>query len=283
MTREFGPRGDIRRTVRAPRNKRGIAMSPWEILGIPPPSQPLIPPQPVVVDSAPDIRHAVSQITKGTIEDWHRERAAKGVVFIADPPWRHETFSDKGQKKAPQYLTMTLSEMVALAHTVSQLRAKRPALMLMWCTPPQLVNGLSLLAAWGFEYKSYRIWLKARMGTGYWSRANSEIVLVGTAKGRSMTFPAPLPGTQGMQVFEGFGAGEHSSKPPYLHDEVDRLWPTAERIELFARHQRPNWKCVGADLGTLITANGIIPYAAEPERDTKTLSHSGDGTADARS
>ncbi len=39
------------------------------------------------------------------------------------------------------------------------------------------------MAAWGFAYKSAHVWGKDRLGTGYWARANAELLLIG-AKGR---------------------------------------------------------------------------------------------------
>jgi N6-adenosine-specific RNA methylase IME4 len=55
-----------------------------------------------------------------------------------------------------------------------------------------LAQSLKLMEAWGFEYRSKCIWVKDRVGTGYWFRNKHETLLIGL-KGNA---PAPAPGTQ---------------------------------------------------------------------------------------
>lgn len=95
---------------------------------------------------------------------------------------------------------------------------------------------------------------KRRAACGYWSRSDAELVLVGE-RGR----PAqPTPGKLSTSVIEGEPADRrHSSKPDNLHRIVESVWPTARKIELFARRTRPGWLCCGGDLGHEITVSGI--------------------------
>ena len=48
------------------------------------------------------------------------------------------------------------------------------------------------MAAWGFTYKTHFVWVKDKIGTGYWNRNKHELLLVGTRG----DVPAPAMGTQ---------------------------------------------------------------------------------------
>ena len=43
-----------------------------------------------------------------------------------------------------------------------------------------MVEALSVMQAWGFDYKSEIIWKKDRVGTGYWGRNQHEVLMIGT-------------------------------------------------------------------------------------------------------
>ncbi len=42
--------------------------------------------------------------------------------------------------------------------------------------------------------------------------------------------------------------GKHSQKPEEQYAKIERLYPNADRIELFARQKRPGWDCWGNNL-----------------------------------
>ncbi len=72
--------------------------------------------------------------------------------------------------------------------------------LFMWATFPMLENALELIKAWGFTYKTVAFtWAKQNksclgwhFGTGYWTRANAEICLLGT-KGKPHRISASVP------------------------------------------------------------------------------------------
>lgn len=173
------------------------------------------------------------------------------TVFIADPPWAWSG----GKKKAPKYSTMKLKELCDLAPAVKAMQG-RDNLMLMWATAPTLQQAMALMATWGFAYKSFLIWRKRKLGTGFYSRNNAEIVLIGR-KGRP---GCPQKGEQGLTIFDGEARdARHSSKPHELHEWVERHYADARKIELFARVNRDGWNCFGFDVGSAITPTGIVP------------------------
>lgn len=176
------------------------------------------------------------------------------VVMIADPPWPHANGSRTNSGKSPKYRLMNLREIAALAPTVSNI-AGNDAVLYLWTTAPHLPGAIHVMTTWGFRYRSFHVWRKTRMACGFWARSNGELVLVGE-RGRPAAPPASrLLGT----LLDGEPLhGVHSSKPLFLHEMVERLWPNALKYELFAREQREGWHCVGIELGHRITPEGIM-------------------------
>jgi N6-adenosine-specific RNA methylase IME4 len=112
--------------------------------------------------------------------------------------------------------------------------------MFMWATVPMLPEALDLLDTWGFQYKSQIVWVKDRMGTGYWTRNMHEILLIGT-KGN---VPAPAMGMQPPSVLD-LPLGKHSEKPAFFADMISTLYPTTPKLEMFARMGRVGWDVIG--------------------------------------
>jgi N6-adenosine-specific RNA methylase IME4 len=168
-------------------------------------------------------------------------------VVLADPPWKFRTRSAKGRGRCPDgavgrfhYDTMDIDAIEALP--VGAIAAKS-AVLFLWATAPMMPQALGVLAAWGFTYRSQLVWVKDRIGTGYWARNRHELVLIG-ARGQ---FPTPASAVKPGSVIEG-QQREHSRKPDRLFEIVERAWPDAQRIELFARGAaRPGWTAWGAE------------------------------------
>src|SRR5215813_5230477 len=96
------------------------------------------------------------------------------ATILADPPWQ---FINKTGKVAPEhrrlsrYNTMTLDEIVALP--VEDL-AMPTAHLYLWCPNALLPEGLAVMKAWGFTYKSNLVWHKVRKDGGSDGRGRSE-------------------------------------------------------------------------------------------------------------
>ncbi|MGI3901264.1 MAG: MT-A70 family methyltransferase [Janthinobacterium lividum] len=160
------------------------------------------------------------------------------AVVYADPPWRFEVQSrETGMDRAADnhYPTMPTEEICAL-----QVPAAPDAALFLWATAPMLEHGLAVLRAWGFAYRSNLVWNKTRVGTGYWARNKHEHLLIGTRG----TVPAPAPGTQPESVVDA-AVGRHSAKPADFAEIIERIFPSAPKVELFARTPRRGWDAWG--------------------------------------
>ena len=166
-------------------------------------------------------------------------------LIVSDPPWRFSLMSGKGIKKSPQahYSTMTLDELKAMP--VSHL-ARGDAALVLWATNPMLDVAIDVMGAWGFKFKTAGHWSKRTkkgkqaFGTGYILRCAGEPFLIGSVG-------APHFESKSIRsVIEGV-VREHSRKPDEFYREMEKLMPSARKIDLFARQSRPGWDTWGLE------------------------------------
>jgi N6-adenosine-specific RNA methylase IME4 len=168
-------------------------------------------------------------------------------TILADPPWR---FTNRTGKMAPEhrrlsrYGTLTVEDIVALP--VSEI-AKQVAHLYLWVPNALLPDGLRVMSAWGFDYKTNIIWHKLRKdggsdgrGVGFYFRNVTEIILFGV---RGKNYRTLLPGRRQVNYL-GTRKREHSRKPDEQYDLIEACSP-GPFIELFARGKRPNWETWG--------------------------------------
>lgn len=121
---------------------------------------------------------------------------------------------------------------------------------------PQLPLALEVMAAWGFAFKTVAFtWVKRNRvapswfwGMGNWTRANAELVLLGT-KGKPKRVDAGVHSVLDSPV------GRHSQKPDETRDRIVRLLGDLPRIELFARGRYPGWDVWGLDVPCKTSCN----------------------------
>jgi N6-adenosine-specific RNA methylase IME4 len=166
--------------------------------------------------------------------------SARYRTIVADPPWR---FANRTGKMAPEhrrllrYETMTTAEIAAV-----DVPAASNAHLYLWVPNALLADGLTVMAAWGFEYKTNLVWHKTRQdggsdgrGVGFYFRNVTELVLFGV-RGRMRTLEA---GRTQVNLF-AVQRTDHSVKPDCLLDIVERCSPKPY-AELFARRARFGW------------------------------------------
>jgi len=170
----------------------------------------------------------------------------KFSTVLADPPWR---FNNRTGKVAPEhkrlnrYGTLSLDEICSMP--VKNVLAEEAHLYL-WVPNALLPEGLQVLTAWGFTYKTNIIWHKIRKdggpdgrGVGFYFRNTTEILLFGT-KGHMRTLP---PGRSQVNIIKSMKQ-EHSRKPDSQYDLIERCSPP-EYLEIFGRGSRDKWTVFG--------------------------------------
>jgi len=170
----------------------------------------------------------------------------KYQIIYADPPWSFKTYSDKGMGRAPKYKVMTKNDIQKLP--IGSI-ADDNCVLFLWVTFPCLEEGLELIKAWGFTYKTCAFtWVKRNKiapswfwGLGYWTRANSELCLLAT-KGN------PKRVDKGVHQVVDTPIEKHSKKPDCVRDRILRLMGDLPRIELFARQKVEGWDSWGNEV-----------------------------------
>ena len=103
---------------------------------------------------------------------------------------------------------MSVEKIAALA-----LPAAPDCALFLWATNPHLDTALSVMRTWGFDYKSNFAWTNDKIGPGYWTREQHELLLIGTRG----DIPAPAMGEQYVSV-QRAPRGRHSEKPPLFYE-----------------------------------------------------------------
>jgi N6-adenosine-specific RNA methylase IME4/ParB-like chromosome segregation protein Spo0J len=189
---------------------------------------------------------------------------AKFGVILADPPWQFKTFSDKGMDRSADnhYPCQNTADICNLPiNTI----ADRNCILFLWATVPMLEDALNVMQSWGFTYKTQAVWVKDRLGTGYWFRNQHEILLVGV-KG---VIPSPVPGSQFPSVFSD-PVQEHSVKPDSIYRMIEAYFPNLPKIELNARRARSGWKAWGLEAPEQEDEDEMFEsFGSDPEEETE--------------
>jgi N6-adenosine-specific RNA methylase IME4 len=117
----------------------------------------------------------------------------------------------------------------------------------LWVPNALLPDGLEVMKAWGFQYKSNIIWHKLRKdggsdgrGVGFYFRNVTEILLFGVRGKNARTLD---PGRSQVNYI-GTRKREHSRKPDEQYKLIEGCSP-GPYLELFARGARKGWKSWG--------------------------------------
>jgi|TARA_R100000084_G_C4642203_1_gene144463 N6-adenosine-specific RNA methylase IME4 len=179
-------------------------------------------------------------------------------VIYADPPWRYNERKNPstrfGGGAMGHYPTMSLDELKAL--NIKDISAKNAALFL-WITFPRLEQGLELMKAWGFKYKTLAFsWHKTTksgklfFGVGSYTKSNCEVCLLGT-RGRVGIKEAPdklVVKSHCVSSALNAPIQRHSKKPDIIRERIVELFGDVSRIELFARERFEGWDAWGNEI-----------------------------------
>lgn len=183
-----------------------------------------------------------------TLEDFRRCTVGKKYKTIyADPPWQFQNRTGKvapEHKRLNRYDTMKLTEIMQLP--VAEVADEKSHLYL-WVPNALLPDGLALMRAWGFEYKTNIIWEKVRKdgmpdgrGVGFYFRNVTEILLFGIKGDKNRTLSAGRTQVNLVRAMKR----EHSRKPDEFIPLIENC-SSGPYLELFARGCRAGWDVWG--------------------------------------
>jgi N6-adenosine-specific RNA methylase IME4 len=179
-------------------------------------------------------------------------------IIYADPPWdyggklqfdKSSTGSDTLDSGKPlfisaanfKYPTVKTKELKNIP--VKEI-SKDDCLLFMWVTNPHLAQGIELGQAWGFEYKTVAfVWDKMVHNPGQYTLSYCELCLV-FKRGR---IPKPR-GARNIRQLLHEPRMAHSRKPKLVLENITNMFPTQEKLEMFARDKPVGWDVWGLDV-----------------------------------
>ncbi len=171
----------------------------------------------------------------------------KFKTILADPPWQFQNRTGKiapEHKRLNRYGTLTLEDIKLLPVASA---ADDTAHLYLWVPNALLPEGLAVMAAWGFKYKSNIVWQKIRKdggpdgrGVGFYFRNVTEILLFGTRGKNARTLQ---PGRTQVNIM-CTRKREHSRKPDEQYPLISSCSP-GPFLEMFARGKRDGWTIWG--------------------------------------
>src|SRR5215216_147245 len=165
-------------------------------------------------------------------------------VLYIDPPWKYELGALRGGPEN-HYAVMTNEEIIEKG-----VPAAKNAVLFLWVTYPKTREAFDIIDAWGFEFKSEMIWIKDKIGTGYYFRGQHE-KLYFCVKGDGLGVPAEADRPPSVLFAP---RTEHSRKPSEVYDMIEKMFPRRKYIEMYARgsehDERKGWKRWGLEATT---------------------------------
>ncbi|MBU0711432.1 S-adenosylmethionine-binding protein [bacterium] len=171
----------------------------------------------------------------------------KFSTILADPPWQFQNRTGKmapEHKRLARYPTIKLEQIknIPVKDVLSE-----SAHLYLWVPNALLFEGLEVMKAWGFTYKTNIIWYKIRKdggpdrrGVGFYFRNVTEMLLFGV-KGKNIRTLKPGRTQENIIVKQ---KREHSRKPDEQYAIIESCsW--GPYLEMFARGSRENWYCWG--------------------------------------
>ena len=168
-------------------------------------------------------------------------------TILIDPPW-NETGGGKIKRGADRhYPLIKTADLPRVILESGRFKPASNAHLYLWTTSSFLPDGLFLVEALGFTYKSCLVWTKqGRKGLGQYFRMQHEILLLAV---RGSGFKVRTESRSIGSVIDA-PRGRHSEKPVEFHELIEQR-SHGPRLEMFARAPRDGWDSWGNELEVL--------------------------------
>lgn len=170
----------------------------------------------------------------------------KSDVVYADPPWQYD-FDVDSRATENHYPTLTVRQICKLRDRKKvhiQDKFDDNAILYLWTTAPKLNEAFEVIQAWGFTYKTNMVWVKDKIGLGWYCRNQHELLLI-AEKGN---MPLPEPDVRPSSILN-YPRTTHSTKPAEIYGEIEKWYPNRKYLEVFGveTDSRPEYWAVFGD------------------------------------
>lgn len=182
------------------------------------------------------------------VDIYHTDK--KYDLIVADPPWKQS----KGGKKAVRknssgepldYPICTMEEIKEHLHRATELTAENSVLFL-WTIEKYLFEAEQLARELGYKLHARMVWNKVTgIPAAFTIRFGHEYLLY-MYKGRFL----PIDKEERGKIHSVFTerVKSHSRKPDISFEIINRLYPNARKLELYAREERDGYDCWGNEI-----------------------------------
>ena len=170
-------------------------------------------------------------------------------LIYADPAWRQ---SKGGKKKVRQnssgkpldYNTCTLDEIKNHLNKAAEITNEN-SILFLWTIDKYLFEAQKMAEELGYKLHARMVWNKVTgIPAAFTIRFGHEYLLY-MYKGKF----TPVAIEERGKIHSVFTekARKHSQKPDVAYEIIERLYPNAKKLEMYARNSRSGWDCWGLE------------------------------------
>lgn len=175
----------------------------------------------------------------------------KYQIIYADPPWR----ISKGGKKAVRpnssgkeldYPVASLEDIEKMMRDITLRYGDSPNVMFLWTIEKYLHEAEEIAKKLGYKLHARMIWNKVTgIPSAFTIRYGHEYLLY-MYRGKLI----PVAKEERGKIHSVFTeqVTKHSKKPEIAYQIIERLYPDANKLELFARNKRDGWDVWGNEV-----------------------------------
>lgn len=180
-------------------------------------------------------------------------------LIVADPPWKQSKGGKKSVRenssgKPLDYPTCSLSEIETHLAQASKLTTDNSVLFL-WTIDKYLFDAEEIAKSLGYKLHARMIWNKVTgIPAAFTIRFGHEYLLY-MRKGKLL----PVAEKERGKIHSVFTeqVTRHSKKPEISFEIINRLYPSARKLEMYARQERDGYDCWGNEVPILTSNNNM--------------------------
>lgn len=171
-------------------------------------------------------------------------------LIVADPPWKQH----KGGAKAVRpnssgteldYPVISLEEIERHMRQATSL-TENNSILFLWTIDKYLFEAQEMAERLGYRLHARMIWDKVTgIPAAFTVRFGHEYLLY---MYRGKLLPVATEERGKIHTVFREKVSRHSQKPEISFDIINRLYPTARKLELYARQERPGYDCWGNEV-----------------------------------
>ena len=179
----------------------------------------------------------------------------KYEIVYSDPPWRQKKGglrkSRPNQTRELDYSTMTLGDIETFHREFLENNTTDSHTVFMWAIDKFLPETEKMMSKLGYKLHARMVWDKENGVAPAFTVRYTHEYLLWYYKTPMMKISVDQRGKFTTCFREK--STKHSKKPMLAYEMIEKLYPNAKKIELFARNEREGWDSFGNEVATKVS------------------------------